>query len=147
MFDVNYMSALHCCQEAAPAMRAQRSGVIVNIATMAALDASKTAARLVPYAVAKAAVLQYTRFLAAELGPDGIRVNCLSPGGMLTARIRRQAAERGMHGDKELRRIPLRRMGEVEDCANVLEFLVTPLSGYVTGQCISVCGGAVLTPS
>ena len=46
-----------------------------------------------------------------------------------------------------MRRIPLRRFGEVEDCANVLEFLVTPLSGYVTGQCISVCGGAVLTPS
>jgi NAD(P)-dependent dehydrogenase (short-subunit alcohol dehydrogenase family) len=147
MFDVNYMSALYCCQEVLPAMRAQHSGVIVNIATMAALDASKTAARLVPYAVAKGAVLQYTRFLAAEVGPDGIRVNCLSPGGMLTARIRKQAAERGMHADKEIRRIPLRRMGEAQDCANVLEFLVTPLSGYVTGQCISVCGGAVLTPS
>jgi NAD(P)-dependent dehydrogenase (short-subunit alcohol dehydrogenase family) len=66
---------------------------------------------------------------------------------MLTARIRKQAAERGMLGDKEMRRIPLRRFGVEEDCANVLEFLVTPLSGYVTGQCISVCGGAVLTPS
>jgi NAD(P)-dependent dehydrogenase (short-subunit alcohol dehydrogenase family) len=147
MFGVNYLSALYCCQEVLPTMRAQGAGVIVNIATMAALDASKTAARLVPYAVAKGAVLQYTRFLAAEVGPDGIRVNCISPGGMLTARIRKQAAERGMQSDKEVRRIPLRRMGEPEDCANVLEFLVTPLSGYVTGQCISVCGGAVLTPS
>jgi len=147
MFGVNYMSALYCCQEAAPAMRAQGSGVIVNIATMAALDASKSATRLVPYAVAKGAVLQYTRYLAAELGPDGIRVNCLSPGGMLTARIRKQSEGRGMHTEKEMRRIPLRRFGVEEDCANVLEFLVTPLSGYVTGQCISVCGGAVLTPS
>ncbi|MDB5826687.1 MAG: 3-oxoacyl-[acyl-carrier protein] reductase [Variovorax sp.] len=147
MFGVNYMSALYCCQEVAPTMRAQGSGVIVNIATMAALDASRSAGRLVPYAVAKGAVLQYTRYLATELGPDGIRVNCLSPGPMLTARIRKQAAERGMHNDKEVRRIPLRRFGEVEDCANVLEFLVTPLSGYVTGQCISVCGGSVLTPS
>jgi NAD(P)-dependent dehydrogenase (short-subunit alcohol dehydrogenase family) len=147
MFGVNYMSALYCCQEAAPAMRVRRSGVIVNVATMAALDASRTAARLVPYAVAKGAVLQYTRYLAAELGPEGIRVNCISPGAMLTARVKKQAAERGMHSDKEARRIPLQRFGEVEDCANVLEFLVTPLSGYVTGQCISVCGGAVLTPS
>jgi NAD(P)-dependent dehydrogenase (short-subunit alcohol dehydrogenase family) len=147
MFGVNYLSTLYCCQEAAPAMRAQRSGVIVNIATMAALDAAKTLGRLVPYAVAKGAVLQYTRFLANELGPDGIRVNCLSPGSMLTQRIRKQSEGRGMHSEKEMRRIPLRRFGEVEDCANVLEFLVTPLSGYVTGQCISVCGGQVLTPS
>jgi NAD(P)-dependent dehydrogenase (short-subunit alcohol dehydrogenase family) len=147
MFDINYMSALYCCQEAVPSMRERRSGVIVNVATMAALDASRTAARLVPYAVAKGAVIQYTRYLAAELGPEGIRVNCISPGAMLTARMKKQAAERGMHSDKEVRRIPLQRFGEVEDCANVLEFLVTPLSGYVTGQCISVCGGAVLTPS
>ena len=147
MFGVNYMTTLYCCQEVAPAMRAQKSGVIVNVATMVALDAAKSGTRLVPYAVAKSAVVQYTRFLAAELGPDGVRVNCLSPGGMLTARIRKQSAGRNMHTEKEMRRIPLQRFGEVEDCANVLEFLVTPLSGYVTGQCISVCGGAVLTPS
>jgi NAD(P)-dependent dehydrogenase (short-subunit alcohol dehydrogenase family) len=147
MFGVNYHSTVHCCQEAVPAMRAQGGGVIVNVATMVALDASKSGASLVPYSVAKAAVLHYTRHLATELGPDGIRVNCLSPGGMLTQRIRKQSEGRNMHTEKEMRRIPLRRFGEVEDCANVLEFLVTPLSGYVTGQCISVCGGAVLTPS
>jgi NAD(P)-dependent dehydrogenase (short-subunit alcohol dehydrogenase family) len=132
MFGVNYMATLYCCQEALPTMRARKSGVIVNIGTMSALDASRTAGRLVPYSVAKAAVIQYTRYLAAEVGRDGIRVNCLSP---------------GMHTEKEMKRIPLQRFGDVEDCANVLEFLVTPLSGYVTGQVISVCGGAVLAPS
>ena len=66
---------------------------------------------------------------------------------MLTPRIQAQAAARGMQSDKELQRIPLRRYGVAEDCANVLEFLVTPLSSYVTGQCLSVCGGQVLTPS
>jgi NAD(P)-dependent dehydrogenase (short-subunit alcohol dehydrogenase family) len=145
MLDVNYRSALYCCQEALPTMRAQGSGVIVNVATMAALDASRTGGRLAPYAIAKGAVIQLTRFLASEAGPDGIRVNCISPGGMLTQRIKAQAAGRGMQNERELKRIPLRRFGEVEDCANVLEFLVTPLSGYVTGQCISVCGGQVLT--
>jgi len=147
MLDVNYRSALYCSQAVAPAMRTQRGGVIVNVSTMAALDASRTAGRLAPYAIAKTAVLQLTRYLAADLGPDGIRVNCIAPGSMLTERIRQQAAARGMQNEKETRRIPLRRFGEVEDCANVLEFLVTPLSGYVTGQCISVCGGQVLTPS
>jgi NAD(P)-dependent dehydrogenase (short-subunit alcohol dehydrogenase family) len=144
---VNYLTTVHCSQEVAPAMRQRKSGVIVNVATMVALDASKAAGRLAPYAIAKAAVVQYTRLLATELGPDGIRVNCLSPGGMLTARILKQSEGRNMHTDKEARRIPLRRFGDAQDCANVLEFLVTPLSGYVTGQCISVCGGAVLTPS
>ncbi|WP_086923802.1 SDR family NAD(P)-dependent oxidoreductase [Variovorax sp. JS1663] len=147
MLDVNYRSALYCCQESVPAMAAQGFGVIVNIATMAALDASRTGGRLAPYAIAKAAVLQYTRYLAADVGPRGIRVNCIAPGSMLTERIKKQAAERGMQNERELKRIPLRRFGEVEDCANVLEFLVTPLSAYVTGQCISVCGGQVLTPS
>ena len=147
MFGVNYHSAVFCCQEVARTMRAQQSGVIVNVATMVALDAAKSGANLTPYSVAKAAVVHYTRHLASELGPDGIRVNCLSPGGMLTQRIRKQSEGRNMHTEKEMRRIPLRRFGDVEDCANVLEFLVTPLSGYVTGQCISVCGGAVLTPS
>jgi NAD(P)-dependent dehydrogenase (short-subunit alcohol dehydrogenase family) len=147
MLDVNYRSALYCSQETLPTMRAQRSGAIVNVATMAALDPSKTLGRLAPYAIAKGAVLQLTRYLAAEVGPEGIRVNCIAPGSMLTERIKKQAAARGMQDDRELKRIPLRRFGEVEDCANVLEFLVTPLSAYVTGQCISVCGGQVLTPS
>lgn len=147
MFDVNYMSMVFCCQEVVPVMRSQRSGVIINVATMAALDASRTRGKLAPYAIAKGAVVQYTRYLAAEVGPDGIRANCLSPGAMLTQRIIQQAAGRNIHSEKELRTIPLRRFGEVEDCANVLEFLATPLSGYVTGQCISVCGGQVLAPS
>jgi NAD(P)-dependent dehydrogenase (short-subunit alcohol dehydrogenase family) len=66
---------------------------------------------------------------------------------MLTARVAAQAARRGVGTDEEAARIPLRRLGQVEDCAGVLEFLSTDLSQYVTGQVISVCGGAVLTPN
>jgi NAD(P)-dependent dehydrogenase (short-subunit alcohol dehydrogenase family) len=62
----------------------------------------------------------------------------------MTSRVAAQAASRGVGTNSEAERVPLRRL---EDCAGVLEFLTTDLSQYVTGQVISVCGGAVLTPS
>jgi len=144
--DVNLMSAMYCCQTVAPVMKAQGGGVIVNIATMAALTVIGRGL-LAHYGVAKAAVVQYTRYLAAELGPDGIRANCIAPGPIQTPRVVAQAAARGIVRPDDARRIPLRRLGTTEDCANVLEFLATDLSSYVTGQCISVCGGSVLSPS
>ena len=66
---------------------------------------------------------------------------------MMTARVAQAVAQRGIGSADEPAQIPLRRFGEVEDCAGVLAFLVTDLSRYVTGQVISVCGGAVLTPN
>jgi NAD(P)-dependent dehydrogenase (short-subunit alcohol dehydrogenase family) len=146
LLDVNYMSAVYCCQAAAPIMKAQRSGVIVNISSQSAISTYQQGL-LAAYSAAKAAVTQYTRYLAAELGPHGIRANCLAPGIMMTSRVAAQAAARGVGTNEEAERVPLRRLGQVEDCAGVLEFLVTDLSQYVTGQVISVCGGAVLTPN
>ena len=131
------MSAVHCCQAAAPILKAQRSGVIVNISSQSAISTYQQGL-LAAYSAAKAAVTLYTRYLAAELGPFGIRANCLAPGVIMTSRVAAQAAARG---------VPLRRLGQVEDCAGVLEFLTTDLSQYVTGQVISVCGGVVLHPS
>jgi NAD(P)-dependent dehydrogenase (short-subunit alcohol dehydrogenase family) len=127
-------------------MKAQRSGVIVNISSQSAISTYQQGL-LAAYSAAKAAVTQYTRYLAAELGPYGIRANCLAPGIMMTSRVAAQAAARGVGTNEEAERVPLRRLGQVEDCAGVLEFLVTDLSQYVTGQVISVCGGAVLTPN
>ncbi|MGI4816166.1 MAG: SDR family NAD(P)-dependent oxidoreductase [Janthinobacterium lividum] len=146
LFDINYMSAVHCCQAATPIMKAQGSGVIVNISSTAALRPSPDG-RIAAYGASKAAVLGYTRYLAAELGPFGIRVNALAPGVMMTARVASQAAARGIGTDAQAKLLPLGRLGNAEDCANVLEFLATDLSRYVTGQCISVCGGLVLTPN
>ncbi len=146
LMDVNYMSTVHCCQAVAPIMQRQRGGVIVNISSQSGIT-TYNQGLLAAYAASKAAVTHYTRYLAAELGPDGIRANCLAPGVMLTARVAAQAAARGIGTDAEAAKVPLRRLGEVEDCAGVLEFLATDLSRYVTGQVISVCGGAVLTPN
>ena len=147
LFDVNFLGTMHCCQAAALVMKRQGSGVIVNVTSQAGATTYGDGTRLAGYAATKSAVAQYTRYLAAELGPFGVRANCISPGIMLTARIVAQAAARGIGGDAEAKTIPLRRLGRVEDCADVLEFLATDLSRYVTGQVISVCGGAVLTPS
>ena len=147
LLDANFMSTMFCCQAVAPLMKKQGGGVIVNTSSQAGVTTYKHQGRIAGYAAAKAAVSQYTRYLAAELGPHGIRVNCLAPGVMLTARVAAQAKARGIGTEADLAGIPLRRFGQVEDCADVVEFLATDLSKYVTGQVISVCGGAVLTPS
>ena len=145
MMDVNYMSTVHGCQAVVPIMKEQGSGIIVNISSQSGTTTYQNGL-LAAYAASKAAVTHYTRYLAAELGPYGVRANCLSPGIMMTARVAAMAAKRGVGTDAEAQKIPLRRLGQVEDCAGVLEFLTTDLSRYVTGQVVSVCGGAVLTP-
>lgn len=146
IFDVNLMSTIHCCQAVTPTMVAQKSGVIVNTSSTAARSVARGGS-LSHYGAAKAAVTHYTRSLAAELGPSGIRVNAIAPGVMLTARVKSLAQERGIGVASEANHIPLRRLGQVEDCAGVVEFLVSDLSRYVTGQCVSVCGGATLSPA
>lgn len=146
LFRANYLSMMLCCQAAAPIMRGQGGGIIVTVASQTAVS-TLPGGNLAVYGAMKAAVAQYTRGLAAELGPDGIRVNCISPGIIMTARIAAQAKARNIGTDAQADAIPLRRLGTVEDCAGVVEFLVTDNSRYVTGQCISVCGGAVLTAS
>ena len=146
IFDVNMMSTIYCCQAVAPIMVAQKSGVIVTTSSSAARSVARGGS-LSHYGAAKAAVMHYTRNLAAELGPSGIRVNAIAPGVMLTARVKSLAEQRGIGVASDAKHVPLRRLGEVDDCAGVVEFLVSDLSRYVTGQCISVCGGATLTPA
>jgi NAD(P)-dependent dehydrogenase (short-subunit alcohol dehydrogenase family) len=147
LLDVNLNSAVFCCQAAAVPMKEQRSGKIINVSSQAGLRANPTG-MMAAYCTAKAAVAQYTRLLAAELGPYNINVNCIAPGLILTSRAN---AQFGRHLPENQERasanIPLRRLGLPEDCAKVVEFLATDLSDYVTGQCIPICGGMVLSPS
>jgi 3-oxoacyl-[acyl-carrier protein] reductase len=145
LFDANLWSTVHCCQAVAPIMKAQSSGSIINTSSVAG-HAAAAGGRLALYGAAKAAVTHYTRSLAAELGPNGIRVNCIAPGIIMTPRVKAQSGARGIGVESELRGIPLRRFGEAEDCAGVIEFLASDLSRYITGECITVSGGALLTP-
>jgi NAD(P)-dependent dehydrogenase (short-subunit alcohol dehydrogenase family) len=142
IMDINLTSTILCCQVASKPMKESGFGRIVNISSQAGMWSGRNGGGM-PYKVAKAGVIQYTRILAAELGPYGINVNCIAPGWILSSR-----AIASGRGDEPTRssleaQIPLRRLGVPEDCAKVVEFLVTELSDYVTGQCIPVCGGYI----
>ena len=141
--DLNLMGTIFACQAAIPIMRKSGGGKIVTIGSQAGLK-SGVKGGSGPYSVAKAGVIHYTRLLAAEVGPDNINVNCMAPAWILSSRaIAQGRAEDERRKELEVQ-IALGRVGMPEDCAKVVEFLVTDLSDYVTGQTISVCGGYVL---
>ncbi|MDH7569615.1 MAG: SDR family oxidoreductase, partial [Armatimonadota bacterium] len=142
ILDINLMGTIFCCQAACEVMKRKRWGRIVNVSSQAGVRGVPNG-RMANYAVAKAAIVQYTRALAAEVGPYGINVNCIAPAYIKSSRAVAQFPER----EKLAATIPLRRLGEPEDAAKVVEFFCTDLSDYVTGQCLAVCGGLVLSPS
>jgi 3-oxoacyl-[acyl-carrier protein] reductase len=146
LFGANFDSMLYCCQAALPGMRTRGSGVIVNFSSQTGVSVYP-GGLMAAYAAAKAAVTHYTRFLAAEVGPWGVRANCIAPGIILSSRVAAQAAERKVGSEAQAQALPLRRLGTTQDIVGAMEFLVTDLSAYVTGQCICVDGGAVLTPN
>ena len=130
VLDINLMTCMYTCMAAAPYLKAQRSGKIVTASSVAGIMAQ---AGYHPYGTAKAAIIHYTRSLARELGPYNINVNAIAPGIIRTGRL----------GDRSHlnKYIALRREGTIEDCAKVVEFLVTDLSDYVTGKTITIDGG------
>jgi len=147
ILDVNLTQTVFCCQAAAVPMKEQRGGKIVNVASQAGVRGNLEG-NIAHYSVAKAGIVQYTRLLAAELGPYNVHVNCIAPGLILTSRANKQFKRDSPEAlAKAAPSIPLRRMGLPEDCARVVEFLVTDLSDYVTGQCICIDGGMVVSPS
>jgi NAD(P)-dependent dehydrogenase (short-subunit alcohol dehydrogenase family) len=140
--DRNLMGTIFCCQAVAEPMKAQRWGRIVNTSSQAGLQAQGGGV-YASYGVAKAGVIAYTRYLAYELGPYGITVNCIAPAYVSTARLEARAYSHPGARERTLAQIPLGRLAQPEDVAKVMEFFVTDLGDYVTGQCLSVCGGAI----
>ncbi|WP_020415925.1 SDR family NAD(P)-dependent oxidoreductase [Amycolatopsis sp. ATCC 39116] len=129
---LNLYGTIHCCQAVAGLMRAQGRGSIVTMSSINGL-APTADGGYAHYGVAKAAVAHYTRYLARELRPHGIRVNAVAPGPIGTARLRARYAEAGENLDAA---------GEPGDVAGVVEFLAGPAARHVTGQVITVDGGA-----
>jgi 3-oxoacyl-[acyl-carrier protein] reductase len=143
MLDINLTGTILACQAVAPVMKARRRGKIVTVGSQAGLR-SQGGGGGTSYSVAKAAIHHYTRKLASELGPYSVTVNAIAPGWILSSR-----AIASGRGSPEMRErlegeIALKRLGEPEDCARVVEFLCTDLSDYVTGQVIPICGGVCL---
>lgn len=136
----NLMGTVNCCRAAVPAIKARSGGRIVTVSSQAGRVAPQDGG-YAHYGAAKAAVAMYTRYLAQELGPFGITVNCVAPGFIGTGRLTEAFDRIGM--ESIVSQIALGRVGTPDECADVVEFLVGPLGGYVTGALIPVDGGSV----
>lgn len=144
LFDANFTALVNCCQEAAPHLRAAGAGSIITIVSQAGTYVQPSG-RLAFYGASKAAAISYTRSLAAELGPHGVRVNAVAPGLTLTPRVAEKLKQSSIAGGPEdrVRDVALRRLGTPRDIAKVALFLASDLGAWVTGQCIAADGGQV----
>lgn len=141
MMDVNLRGVLYLSQAVIPLMRVRKKG---SIACMSSVSAQRGGGIFggPHYSAAKAGVLGLAKAMARELGPDNIRVNCVTPGliqtditgGKLTDAMRSEI----------LKGIPLNRLGEARDVANAYLFLASDLSSYITGAVIDVNGGMLI---
>jgi 2-deoxy-D-gluconate 3-dehydrogenase len=127
-----------------------RGGTIINISSIDAFRPSMVG--LAAYDASKGGVLMFTKNLALELGPKGIRVNGIAPGGITTEGASKPLAESGM-SEEQMKamteeftaRIPLGRMGVPDDIAKVAVFLASSAAGYMTGETVIVDGGRLLS--
>lgn len=139
--DRNLMSTVYCSQAAAEPMKAQEWGRIVNTSSQAGLQA-QAGGVYATYGMAKAGIIAYTHYLATELGPFGITVNCVAPAYIATERLQANSYSK-MKDPARSFRIPLGRLGDPDDVSKAVEFFVTDLGDYISGQTLSVCGGAI----
>lgn len=138
MFSVNVDGVFNCTQAVLGAMIAEKSGVIVNVSSM---WGQVGASCEVHYSAAKAAVIGLTRALAKEVGPSGIRVNCVCPGVIDTD----MNAELDEDTRAALRdETPLGRIGTPEDVARSIAYLCSDDASFVTGQILGVSGGMII---
>ncbi len=132
---VNLKSAFNFIHAITPVMMRQRSGSIINMASVVGVHGNAGQSN---YAASKAGLIALAKSIAQEMGSRGIRANAIAPGFIETAMT---AALPDEIRQEWVKKIPLRRGGQVEDIANVATFLASDLSSYVTGQVIQVDGG------
>ena len=141
VLDVNLRGVLNLSQSVIPHMRQRAKG---SIACMSSVSAQRGGGIFggPHYSAAKAGVLGLAKAMARELGPDGVRVNCVTPG-LIQTDITGDKLTDAMKSDI-IKGIPLARLGEARDVANVYLFLASDLSAYITGAVIDVNGGMLI---
>ncbi len=139
VLDRNLNGTVYTIAAVAPHMKAQRHGKIITVSSQVGVAINATGA-YAHYCAAKAAIVQYTKCLAQDVGPYGVTANCIAPGDIATARLAERFQQLG--AETRLQNIALRRFGTVEECAKVVEFLASDMSDYVSGAVIEVSGGA-----
>jgi 3-oxoacyl-[acyl-carrier protein] reductase len=141
VLNLNVRSLVHCCRLALPHLITSGTGVIVNVSSVSARTGGSPGSSI--YSSAKGFVSTFTRSLARELAPNGIRVNAVSPGTIATDFHVRHSTPEKLEATRKI--IPQARLGTAEDCAGTVLYLCSEsLSGYVTGQIIEVNGGQLI---
>ena len=135
VLNVNLKSAFNFIHACAPIMLRQRGGSIINMSSVVGVHGN---AGQCNYSASKASMIGLAKSIAQELGPKGIRANAVAPGFIETAMTAQLPEE--VRADW-MKKIPLRRGGQVEDIANVCLFLASDMSSYVSGQVIQTDGG------
>ncbi len=135
MFGINVKGTFNCTQEVLPDMIHTKSGSIINISSIWGLTGSSCE---VHYSATKAALIGFTKALAKETGPSGIRVNCIAPGVIDTE------INSGIDLTALTEETPLGRIGSVKDISDLAVFLTSDKASFITGQVISPNGGLVI---
>ena len=134
VLNVNLKSAFNFIHALTPIMARQRSGSIINMSSVVGVSGN---AGQCNYSASKAGLIGLAKSSAKEMGPRGIRANCIAPGFIISDMTNALSEE---VRDAWVKQIPLRRGGTPEDVANVAVFLASDLSSYVSGQVIHCCG-------
>jgi len=136
VLNINLKGAFNCCKFATPYMAEQKYGKIVNLSSRAHMGNPGQA----NYSASKAGIIGLTRSMALEFGRYNINVNAVAPGMINTEGVR-GLAKYDMVVERALKITPLKRLGEPEDVANLVHFLVSDYSSYITGEVIHITGG------
>ncbi len=136
VLDINLKGAFNCCKFATPHMVKQKYGKIVNLSSRAHLGNPGQA----NYSASKAGIIGLTKSMAMEFGRYNINVNAVAPGMVNTEGVKGLARYEAVV-ERALKITPLKRIGEPEDIANLIHFLVSDYSSYITGEVIHITGG------